>query len=354
MMRSVAPFLLLLCGLNACESPQETSAYPVIDIFKAGSGERIVHAVAYDTVWTFGGGADTLLVSPIELAATPDGGLYVMDPGSQQVHRFTANGRHAWSWGKKGEGPRELMNVRAMAASPAGGIVLVDSRNRRIVSVSADGVWEREVRLEKLEGDVQHVIPLSSGNYLLTTTGEEPFPVVSAEGTTIGALPSPWPEGFGQMHAIQLQGRAVHWQEDRWVFGFTAGNGWFTFDGVGEGSLRGTYPYVEHAEFPGLGVQESRDGNTTIRSTGMLSRPSWSGYDLGVRGDTLLVLPGGSSPIRLRVLDKYDLQSGAYLGSQELPGPATRFAGHGDVLFIIDTFGLLPIVTSLRARAPGD
>ena len=103
------------------------------------------------------------------------------------------------------------------------------------------------------------------------------------------------------MHAIQLQGRAVHWREDRWVFGFTAGNGWFTFDGVGEGSLRGTYPYVEHA-----------------------------------------------------VLDKYDLQSGAYLGSQELPGPATRFAGHGDVLFIIDTFGLLPIVTSLRARAPGD
>ena len=62
------------------------------------------------------------------------------------------------------------MNVRAMAASPAGGIVLVDSRNRRIVSVSADGVWEREVRLENLEGDVQHVIP-----------------------------PSPWPEGFGQM-----------------------------------------------------------------------------------------------------------------------------------------------------------
>ncbi len=138
-----------------------------------------------------------------------------------------------------------------MAASPAGGIVLVDSRNRRIVSVSADGVWEREVRLENLEGDVQHVIPLSSGNYLLTTTGEEPFPVVSAEGTTIGALPSPWPEGFGQMHAIQLQGRAVHWREDRWVFGFTAGNGWFTFDGVGEGSLRGTYPYVEHGSSPG-------------------------------------------------------------------------------------------------------
>ena len=197
------------------------------------------------------------------------------------------------------------MNVRAMAASPAG----------RIVSVSADGVWEREVRLEKLEGDVQHVIPLSSGNYLLTTTGEEPFPVVSAEGTTIGALPSPWPEGFGQMHAIQLQGRAVHWREDRWVFGFTAGNGWFTFDGVGEGSLRGTHPYVEHAEFPGLGVQESR---ASACSTNTISN---------------------------RV---------PYLGSQELPGPATRFAGHGDVLFIIDTFGLLPIVTSLRARAPGD
>ena len=165
-----------------------------------------------------------------------------------------------------------------MAASPAG----------RIVSVSADGVWEREVRLEKLEGDVQHVIPLSSGNYLLTTTGEEPFPVVSAEGTTIGALPSPWPEGFGQMHAIQLQGRAVHWREDRWVFGFTAGNGWFTFDGVGEGSLRGTYPYVEHAEFPGLGVQESR---ASACSTNTISNrvPTWGRRSCQVPQPGLLV-----------------------------------------------------------------
>ena len=105
--------------------------------FVAGSGERITREVVYDTLWTYGGPDDTLLAAPITMAAAPMGGVYVLDAGMRKVYHF-ADGRLVWSWGTVGGGPGEIRDVRAMDADPeTGGVVLVDSRNRRIILLSA-------------------------------------------------------------------------------------------------------------------------------------------------------------------------------------------------------------------------
>lgn len=85
------------------------------------------------------------------------------------------------------------------------------------------------------------------------------------------------------------------------MYGFSVGNGWMTFR---EDELPGVFPYVEHSDFPKV-----RQGHGT--STRITKRPVDTGLSLSVVGDTLFVLFGGESRLRGRLLDKFDLRSGA-------------------------------------------
>ena len=63
----------------------------------------------------------------------PDGRVFVADSGNNRVQYFTANGSFLGKWGKRGTGPGELKNPRAIAVSRDGKRVYVaDSGNNRI------------------------------------------------------------------------------------------------------------------------------------------------------------------------------------------------------------------------------
>lgn len=168
----------LVVGCGGGHEEERTSAERVdpageaTPLFTEGQGARTVHAVAYDTAWSFGGAGDTLLDTPARMAVAPDGGVYLLDLGADQVLRIVA-GRLAWSWGKSGQGPEELGNARAMAVDVnTNGPVLVDSGNRRIVWLSSDGVLLRE---QPFAGNVlttEDMVALSDGSgYVASTFG---------------------------------------------------------------------------------------------------------------------------------------------------------------------------------------
>jgi hypothetical protein len=100
------------------------------------------------------------------------------------------------------------------------------------------------------------------------------------------------------------------------------GNGFFTFGGarpLGAGAQ-----YVEHVDFPR--VVHEQDGNRTAST---LDRPRLAARSLSVGETEVRVLFQGDSDVRGRVVDRYALETGEYLGSWLLPRTVTRAAVHG-------------------------
>lgn len=326
--------LLLGCGPGA-----PPGSWPPVNLFEAGVGDRVLRDVRYDTLWTYGRG-DSALTSAFAVEATPTGDALVLDFRGQQVHRVSSEGV-VWSWGSRGQGPGELANVRAMTLNRRDEIVLADSGNRRLVWLSLDGTWLREVPLPPPTlgpyiDEVTGVVPLEGGGYILHTMTDERWLRVAESGERDGDVIPPW-EGVKQMHPLQTYGRVAGGAKDRWVFGFGVGNGLFTFQGA-DGT--GAYPYVEHADFPAL-VTTRQTGTFAISYT---ARPRPMADDMKVRGDTVVVL------VAAQWLDRYGLNSGRYLGTTEVPGPSRGFAFFGDTLLSIDETGMFPTITALRAR----
>ena len=337
--------VLALGGCEVQQSPQSAT------LFDTDADERAFTVVTYDTAWVYGGPGDTILSLPAMPLAVPDGGLYVFDLQDQRLLRLTATGSLGWSWGKRGQGPGEVLNVRAMALGPGGSVVLADSGNRRLLTVASDGRTLREVPLPAGIVHVEAIDVLSSGAYVLkvyvmpTEDRSGPWVIVSQDGHLLGSPSVPW-EGFRQRAPIELSGHLVATShDDRWIFGFGTGNGWFVFDSL---LSAGTHPYVEHTDFP-VSVSQS-DGNAV--RTSFTTRPVVSANSLVVRQDTLIVLFGGLTSDQHRVLDKYDIESGSYLSSLRLPHSARRFAvGPDDTVFTIDVSGVFPTIVALQVKA---
>lgn len=312
-------------------------------LFSEGSGVRTVHTASYDTIWHYGGLNDTILGAPTRLVAAPDNALYVLDPMLQQVIRLSPSGDLDWRWGRKGEGPGELGNVRALDVTPDGGVVLADSGNCRLVFLSAHGVLEREDAVVCADfGLMEGVAALASGDVVLDTNRPgNPWILQSASGEQ-DSVRVPWP-GLEGMHFLQRYGNVGRSDGDVWVFGFEAGNGWFVLE---RDKVLGVFPYVEHTDFPEVIVSQS--GNRTMWR--MAERPAYSAYDLNVWKDTLYVVPGGHTEHRFRVLDKYGIRSGEYLHSQALPDFTDGVAVTGDRVFVLNNRELYPQITSLRRK----
>lgn len=168
------------------------------------------------------------------------------------------------------------------------------------------------------------------------TEASIPWVLVDREGKAVDSTPVELPSGVGGLSLYQRTGTIAKWKEDRWVFGFEVGNGWFTFrrEAVDLAS-----PYVEHTDFP------PKDGPGA-------SDQAVSAMSLSVRGDTLAVLFGGNTRARLYWLDLYDLNSGAYLKTLFLPTPAKdAVMGPQGQVFLV-THDLYPTVMAIRPRNP--
>ena len=317
-------------------------------LFSEGAGERVFREVAYDTLWSYGGPQDTLLAAPLRMAAAPGGGVYILDARMRKVYRF-ADGHLVWSWGSDGGGPGEIQNVRAMDADPeTGGVVLVDSGNRRMILLSPDGSLLRETPLVVPSPLFPTVAALGGGHGYVIGTAIVALPVmhVASDGQFVRDIPAPW-VGFLSKNFMQLTGSVFAAGDGAWGFAFETGNGWFVYPS-GDVDSPVAYPYVEHVDFPELVSSQSNEGASVQMSAGFAERPVYSGYDVEVKADTFFVLPGGS--VSREALDVYVVADGRYVETRSLPGRFSRFALAGDTVFVIDQQGLSAVVLALHPR----
>src|SRR5437867_3196164 len=93
-------------------------------------------SAAYRSV-THGGGPFNL---PTDLALAPSGEMFVTDGyGNARVHKFSADGRHLFSWGEPGTGPGQFNLPHAVWIDRHGRVLVCDRENDRVQVFDQDG-----------------------------------------------------------------------------------------------------------------------------------------------------------------------------------------------------------------------
>lgn len=334
----IAAFACTACDEEARSDPRELwSREDVV-------AERTFLPAVLDSLWSVGGtAADTLLLNPYWLSAGAEG-VTLWDGGRNAVIRISAEGEVLWTFGREGAGPGEFRAVRGIARLPGGGAAVVDNVNERLTIIDRDGRLADETNLSGMAPE--SVASLYDGGLVVLTRLDEPvFLVADENGAVVDSMDSP-SRPYRDLPPMARQGRVVG-AGTGWVFGFTAGNGWWRMGG--DGAAEG-FPYAEHSDFPGIetSVGEAVVGGRTVttRSTRATERVS-TAMGFGARGDTLFVHYYGESEVRGYLLDLFSLADGSYLGSVLLPAWARSLAVGPDAIYTLaaDPF---PVLTAFR------
>lgn len=76
---------------------------------------------------------------PKNLAAAPDGSLYVLDTNRHRVQKFDAARNFVKEWGTQGAGPGQFNEPWGIAVAPDGAVYVADTWNHRIEKFDAEG-----------------------------------------------------------------------------------------------------------------------------------------------------------------------------------------------------------------------
>lgn len=311
---------LLLLAVAACSESRVSHGFQL--------GDRIVREVT-DTVLLVGGTEhDTTLFTPTMLAYVGDR-LAVWDRDRSQVVALAADGVVLWRYGTKGNGPGEFAGVTQIAADDERRLWVLDADNARISILDEDGRLVRAFRVPDV-GFADRLVPVGDGQALLM--GLDPMlHLVDDEGNLVGSKPHPY-GSYASLHPISAYNRAIHDADsDSTAFFFYYGGGFVSTDGglTPAAMLR---PYVESVPFPEVTVDrtEAADGSVTTSSSVNASRLAAKAGDAD--NGVLHLLFQGDTEYGERLIDRYSIGSGEYLGSLLLPDTARVIAVNGDLI----------------------
>ncbi len=327
-------------GLSAgCDGGRRGVGYPTFE-----SGIRRVVPVEAAPLWAFGGDpADTLLLLPVAIAAA-DGVAYVLDRFGNRLSAVDgATGTHLWSRGRRGSGPGELDGPTALALAADGEVAIADPRNARVARFAPDGEPRTPVTVRGV-AYVESLCALEDGSWLLTTLTEGLRVLrVSAAGGLLGryALPGPYPP---DAPALATQGVLLGGAGAPCVLAFRSGGGFASFGPAGFGDFR---PFVEPVTPPEV-VVTTEGRRTATRAVS----PRTAAIGGAVVGSELWVLFGGETEDAGRLIDRYELPGGAYLGSWRLPVRATGIAVDDSRLYLLSSRHGYPVAMAVPRPAP--
>jgi len=168
---------------------------------------------------------------PTKVAFDPQGGLYISDGyGNAKVHRYSADGKHLFSWGDYGNDPGEFNLVHSVCTDKEGRVYVADRENHRVQVFDPNGnyltQWNNMHRPCGLhiEGDLCYVGELPSqqpGNADYPNLGSR-IAIYDLEGTLLARLgnirPGEEPDQFLAPHGITVDSRGdIYLGEVSWT-----------------------------------------------------------------------------------------------------------------------------------------
>jgi hypothetical protein len=317
--------LLAAAPLAGCK-PQEPVKSQFVRAPRIDIRPRNVVSERWDTIWAWGGPEDTLLSAPGFMDASREG-VFLFDYIDQRLLAFDTAGRVRWTYGGKGQGPGEFMNVRDIVVGAGGGVDLLDAENARITRVDRNGRVARLISIADVDAYAGQMVPLPDGRFLLLTSqADSSVVVVDSTGRVTERSEFPW-AGYARLQPIARQGFATE-DGTSWIFAFAMGDGWF----ASQGARTSVHGFVEHLDFPEL-VTEQRGRDTRV--TRKARYHPCTACSLSLSGSTLSVLFGGYSRDAYRLLDEYRSSDGQYLGSRKLPSRSHLIAVQDRTYYVI-------------------
>lgn len=282
--------------------------------------------VEWDTVADLRyGPSDTTLVNPIHIRVN-DLGIWLNDPGAQRIVLLDTTGAARWFSGRQGSGPGEFRNVRDIEFLDTAKLGILDPANGRITVLGGDGEVLETIDVGN-HGHAEEFAVLADGSFILVTLRpDSPLVHVDSRGSFVERYSIAWPR-FAKLHSLASQNHTVVGPDRRyWVLGLAVGEVFMVFGPSPNEATVATY--VEWTEAPDIGPPEQR---------GRVHLPlvPFSGINLAVTGDTILVLFGGKTEHRGRLLDAYSATTGAYLTSYVLPARPLDLSVHRGVFYLL-------------------
>ncbi|MEN8376094.1 MAG: hypothetical protein ABFS34_11650 [Gemmatimonadota bacterium] len=309
---------------------------------------RLVREAPGGTLWSVGGDpADTVLLMPVAIRAAA-GRVFVLDRFGHRVAAFEAStGEHIWTRGRHGGGPGELDGPTDFAVTADGGVAIGDARNARVARLDRGGAAVSPIPVRDV-AYVESLCSLPDAEWLLTTQTEGSRVLrLSERGEVVGrhSIPGPYPEDAPPLatQALLLGGAG-----GPCVLAYKMAAGFARYGGgSGFGPFR---PYVEPMAPPGVDVDRSGRRRST-----RLAEYKVAALDGAVVGEEVWILFHGEGQDARRLIDRYALPDGAYLGSWRLPFGADRFALDAERMYLLSRRAGYPIVAAIpRPDASAD
>jgi hypothetical protein len=283
-------------------------------------GERVIRKATWDTLLVVEALLEDTTFFDVRRIAADSLGIRVLDGSGHRVALVDWEGRLRWHAGRRGSGPGEFANPRALAVDGDGTSWVLDVETHRITGVDLEGRLVAEVPLFDLDF-VPHEFAVDGPGerffFARPDGGIRPVEV-RRDGRARSGPRVRFP-GSQDAPGLALQGdlRAEP-GSDRWVMALSMGDWLLRFQGLEV--LAPLRPWVEEVPLATVEVTvEGTPGSGNLSRTQRVVDPVFAAQSGAVTGSRILILFGGRTEHRNRLLDIYELDDGSYRGSLLLP-----------------------------------
>jgi hypothetical protein len=251
--------------------------------------------------------------------------LVSLDLDGNYVAAFDRNLRPLWRFGREGGGPGELRMPSDVACDARGTVWILDPANSRILKVGPSGTLQSTVMLSE---SATRLTVSPDGSRLFASGTRDLVQVMDSLGRILSRLGHPDP--LKDLTLVQRESRMVSLGSSGLVVGFRWSSTLVLIPDVAASPhlLEG----IEPVPFPQVrSYPAGRPGATMVRID-PAAREVTSG--LFLLGDTLgvLVAPREEGP---RLVDRYLLPTGRYLGSWRVPAAVVSVAWMSGSLYAL-------------------
>lgn len=256
--------------------------------------------------------AGRIFENPVLIAAKGDT-AYVYDGGSQELIALRRSGAVLWRVGRAGRGPREFSNPVDLRVAPNGDLHVLDSDVSRITIVDPAG---RIVDMRQVEERLHRIVPRSAGWWAVSLGRPELLVAVGANGRTAHDRAVPAPADVASRHVLVRESFVAPTPNGGTVVAFVWSSRLIVTDA--EGIVAGDLQAPEQIGFAGIrNYAITEPHKATVQRIDPKARIA--ARDLTANDSMALVLFGGSTGDRGRLLDRYDLRAKRYVDSARLP-----------------------------------
>lgn len=251
------------------------------------------------------------LANPRLLAARGDN-VYVYDAGTQELIAFTRSGGVLWRAGRAGRGPSEFSNPVDLQVAPNGDLHVLDSDLSRITIVNPSG---RVTGMHTIAEPLHRIVPRRAGWWGAPLARPRILVPVTADGKPGVQDNDLTPGDIAQLHILVREPHVAPLPNGGAVVGFVWSSRLLVIDS--DGKLVADLEGPEHIPFA-----ELRSYAIEIPHKATVQRVDPKAH-VGSRyvtaNDTMaLVLFGGTTRDRGKIIDRFDLRARKYVDSAKL------------------------------------